>query len=523
MRPFRRFVLASSSLALAAFVAAACSGGSNAAAPGDAGTDANTSPSEDAGAARDANAPDAGQQTDSGPPASEDAGSDAGPACLQIASPTKIGNDTSLIALTTDGYALSLTPSGWDATPLDGGATKATGIPANPIDGGIGWAVLERVLVIADSNGNLIDTWTAGGKSTGAPIPFGQGIVASSDGQHLVTVGGDGSVRYAKSDLTGEVTLQPAPDSGSNCSAFITFAADNYVVVASFCQTTSDAGLVPLAATITSYSLPNLTPTLTVPNAQVYFSADAAGTKILAITTAGAASVYPLDGSPSTSIDTDVFNGFLTPDGSTVIYTTTAGQLKRTATSNPVPTTLVASGAYDLLGNNSWMNDYASWLPALPPDGSQVFTCTNDYCLTGSVGFASTTTAGVVTTVMPADQVYGQDLFYDPFTHNGAYALVRQDPTSIAAAAPVLATPAGGTPKTIATASTRFFAGPSGALVVYDDNFTNNASDLYVADLASSCTPTLVAAGISSFWLTPGRDQIVYAKGGMGLFVVPVP
>jgi hypothetical protein len=152
-----------------------------------------------------------------------------------------------------------------------------------------------------------------------------------------------------------------------------------------------------------------------------------------------------------------------------------------------------------------------------------VFTCSVPYCLTtGTLGFASATSAGAVTTVLSAAEVAGQDLFRDPFTHDGTFALVRQNPTSLFGAVPLLATPPGGTPKTIATASSAHFAGASGAIVVYDEQGTSG-DDLYVTDLASSCPPTLVAAGISGFWLSPARDQIVYGKNGIGLLEVAMP
>jgi hypothetical protein len=507
----------------------ACSS-SNSSPPGagDAGGDATVTPTPDAGtdaastadASPDGAAGDTGSP-DTGPSADAGADADAGPSCLQVGTATKIGSDTGVFVVTTDGYVISQTSSGWDATPLDGGASAATGL-AVP-EAGSGVALSERLVWIENGAGTLLQTWGAGVLSTGASFPMGYGLAISSDGKHVAAAALDGSVRYANSDMTGEVLLQPAPDSGSNCTAIVGFAGTSYLVVSSFCQTAEDGGLVPLAATVTTYTIPGLTPDTLVPSAQPYFSTDAAGTKVFAITSAGAASVYPLGGGASTPIDTNVINGFLSPDGSTVVYTTSAGQLKRASTTSPTPTTLVTSGAYDLANALGYWNARALWLPALSSDGSQVFTCSVPYCLTtGTLGFASTTTAGGVTTVVSAAEVAGQDLFYDPFTHDGAFALVRQSPTSVFGAVPLLATPAGGTPRTIASASTRHFAGPSGAIVIYDDD-SAGPDKLYVTDLASSCAPVLVASGISGFWLTPARDQIVYGKSGAGIFTVAMP
>ncbi|HEX8796150.1 MAG TPA: hypothetical protein VF765_34610 [Polyangiaceae bacterium] len=488
----------------------ACSGG-NAEGPGDSGTDVTEL---DSGGQHDAS-PDAA--TDSPPDQGTDssAEAEAGPPCLQLAVPTPISTERDVLGITTDGYVMSDVPDGGtNATPLDGGATTSTGLPANT---GFGFA---GPLYMVANNGAFVATWQAGVLGTGTPLAGGY-LAVSSDGQHMVSAGNDGSVTYAKTDMSGQVTLVPAMDGGAACSAVAGFAG-NYLVVASFACTSAG---VPLAATITSYALPSLTPATILTNAQPFWSADSAGTQVFAMTTGGAASVFPIAGGAGTPIDTNVWSGFMTPDGMNVLYATTTGQLKRAATSNPQPTVLVSSGVYDFPTSFSWESVSSYWLPAQSPDGSQILTCGSAYCATGGVAFASTTTAGSATTIVASGGLYGQDAFFDPFTHDGTYALVRTIQNGVFGASNLIAAKVGGSPQKIATKSSRHFAASTGAKVVYDENFVDNMgiSDLYVVDLASSCrTPTLVASGIDGFWVNAARDTIVYAQGG-GQFTVPVP
>lgn len=499
----------------------ACSGGSsgNGEGPADSGPDVTGS---DASPSGDSGGPDASPDTasDSAPDAgtsdsSPEAQAEAGPPCLQLAAHTQISTESDVLGITTDGYVISDTADGGtNATPLDGGATSSTGIPPAT---GYGFA---GPLYFVAKNGPIVATWQARVLGTGTPLAGGY-LAVSSDGQHMVSAGNDGSVTYSNTDMSGQVTLVASSDGGQGCSAVAGFAGNYLVVGTSACT----SGSVPPPATITSYALPNLTPTTILTDARSVWSADSAGTRIFAITTAGAASIFPIDGGAGTPIDTNVWSGFMTPDGQNVLYATTTGQLKRAATSNPQPTVLVSSGVYDFPTRFSWENVSSLWLPAQSPDGSEILTCGSASCATGNVAFASTTTAGATTTIVASGGAFQQQAFHDPSTHDGTYALWRTIQTSLFGASNLIAVKAGGSPKRIATNSSAHFAASTGAKLVYDENFVNNTgvSDLYVVDLGSSCqTPTLVASGIKGFWVNVARDTIVYAKGG-AQFTVPVP
>jgi hypothetical protein len=101
------------------------------------------------------------------------------------------------------------------------------------------------------------------------------------------------------------------------------------------------------------------------PKAAATFSTDTTGSKVFVIGGAGDGEIHSVPANNVTPIASNVLSGVLLPDGSEVVYTTTSGSLLRATTSAPITaTTLVASGAREVL--------------LVSPDGKHAIVASND-------------------------------------------------------------------------------------------------------------------------------------------------
>ena len=178
----------------------------------------------------------------------------------------------------------------------------------------------------------------------GSRIAFSQGIVVDADKLTSVPIG----VRDTAAG-TNAVTLTDANAinfAADDCPPAMGFAGK--VFFAQFCtgtdESATDARLVTVAATGTTVDRLDAAaadPGTLKPGT---FSPDDTGTKVFAIASANSAGKVFTIGGAAATFETDIELGVMLPDGSAVIFQTTAGALKKaTAVEAPVVTTLAPS------------------------------------------------------------------------------------------------------------------------------------------------------------------------------------
>ena len=246
------------------------------------------------------------------------------------------------------------------------------------------------------------------------------------------------------------------------------------------------------------------------------WSADKAGTQVLATTLTGNLQVYPLAGGNPTVIDTKVGYGYLTQDGSTALYRSTANALRRSAVKPPLPGTLVGSGVGGLVGSSpddKWVLFYAGVDP-----GSGLF----------DLSLASATMAGkpAVLSLQKTAALYGS-----PFTADAGFALYFSGVDPNTEIGDLYAQGVGGGNAVKVGAKAWTVRASSGAKIAFNDNskIVSNVlrADLKLVDLAGG-QPSLVAAQADpSFFLTATKDRLVYSLSAApqtaGIYVAPIP
>ena len=189
------------------------------------------------------------------------------------------------------------------------------------------------------------------------------------------------------------------------------------------------------------------------------------------------------------------------------------GALKRARLANPIPTTLVASGA--------------DWVFGHSPDWRWIVYAT--YSNPRALGLASTEAPA------PPRSVPIDGWLHDvAFTGDGSRFFYveywgQEFVTGRLLSAPV----AGGAPTQHAETMTLAYA-TRGTRIVYNDHcapashLSPDDCDLLIADTATNGAPTLIAPRADpSFYLTAAKNRIVYRSfsgpDGQGIYVVPIP
>jgi len=207
---------------------------------------------------------------------------------------------------------------------------------------------------------------------------------------------------------------------------------------------------------------------------------------------------YPLGGGSPTTLDTADDSIDVLRDGTTVLYATTAGALKRTSVTGGTPTTLVASGV-DVSPNN----------------GARFFSPDEKFVLYPNTAGSVVGLASVVATSTPTTFAGSLNFTTDAFTADSAFALYH---TSGRLPLDVIAVPvAGGMAKTVATGGAAWHWALGGAKLLFaGDQRTSAIANvpafaLKTTDLATSAPPKTIATRVlGSFYTSSAKDKVVY-------------
>jgi hypothetical protein len=447
------------------------------------------------------------------------------------------------------------------AVPSAGGTPVKIGAPATFAVGLYHKTIFVWSGLTAKGVG-ILSIWQHGGTLTQVEThsaPNG-GFAASVDGKHLVYTanadvnGANGDIVGANSDASGKTSLVTGVDigSGNNCTPRLGFIT-NTAAISSTCTVTPPDGGTPVA-TVTSYVLApggdagtTWTPSNIVTSALNFWSADAAGDKVLVATTIGL-QVCPVPTGvcvpgEALNIENNLWTfGYMNQAGSSVLYSTSAGDL-RTAT-----TALPAVGSVVQAAN-------VNFVRAISPDDKYImFTKTFDTQQFGGDLYL-TSTAGGAATPTTLDSTQTGALFgvsaADDFSGDSSYVVWISNLNTQQGIGDLMAVPVtGGTPKSYASGEWQNVTA-TGTKVVYNNNCsgcsgsggTGNAyADIHSVDLASSTDSPLqvgadvpLVAGGNSLFLSHDKTKVIYsysqntassgvpATGGNGLYSIAIP
>jgi hypothetical protein len=447
------------------------------------------------------------------------------------------------------------------AVPSSGGTPVKIGAPATFAVGLHHKTVFVWSGLTAKGVG-ILSIWQHGGTLTQVEThsaPNG-GFAASIDGKHLVYTansdvnGANGDIVGANADASGKTPLVTGVDigSGNNCTPRLGFIS-NTTAISSTCTVTPPDGGTP-SATVSSYVLApggdagtTWTPAQIVASALNFWSTDAAGDKVLVATTAGLqVCTFPTPvcvPGEAKNIENNLFTfGYMNQAGSSIIYSTSAGDL-RTATS-----ALPAVGSVVQAAN-------VNFVRAISPDDNYImFTKTFDTQQFGGDLYL-TSTAGGAAAPVTLDSTQTGALFgvsaADDFSANSAYVVWVANLNTTQGIGDLMAVPvAGGTPKSYASGEWQNVTA-TGTKVVYNNNCsgcsgtggTGNAyADIHSVDLATSTDSPLqvgadvpLVAGGNSLFLSHDKTKVIYsysqntastgvpAAGGNGLYSIAIP
>jgi hypothetical protein len=375
--------------------------------------------------------------------------------------------------------------------------------------------------------GGAVGLWTGveanGLKEAAAQSPIYE-VDASNDGSRVAFVRQMGAALQlvtAPSTLAGQPTVvQDALGDGSQanpCPAFYTFVAQN--LFTSTCTGTGitatarrtdpagaqvqiDTGLAPFFLSVSA-------------NGDKVFSAK----RITAGGTGGAAAIYNV-GATVTEVAIEaagVAEGSISPDGTTVVYRTRLGALKKAATAAPVNATeLAANGS--LMGILATAPDYKAVLShKLAPGGD--FGGLYDLQLSGTAAPAAPTTLVATATAIE----FG-------FSLGSKYAFWVPNP----AMPQVKARAAAGGGADIDLGAAQVFLGKidGSDKVVLGENEREitvdgrkvSVVDFKLRDPAAPATSVMLAQGAEVGGLVmPGGKQIIYTEAAKGLFIRDIP
>jgi hypothetical protein len=342
---------------------------------------------------------------------------------------------------------------------------------------------------------------------------------ASPDGSRVMFTGNYSATNStydliaANTDLTGATTLitgadysvcQPTPGfAGAGASA---------IALAGYCP----AGQT--SATLSKWTGASWTKTDLSLLAQPLWSADAAGTRIFANSTAGDGIVLPIAGGAATTIDNTVSHGFITANGQNVVYLQSQ-RLKRSAVVNPAPFSLGPSNILDTLGNPS--PDQSKWMYFTAQSGTTFLT---------DVNLTSTVTQGAGVTL---ESSTASGLFGDSWTADSSKPLFYTNIDTTNYIGTLKTCNAGCTAATTLTTNAYIDYALSGTQIVVNDNFAPGGlfgrADIEKVDAAA--TPPLLTRLVSQadafFFVSASRNRIIYTYAGptslTGLWVQAIP
>jgi hypothetical protein len=481
----------------------------------DAGAGADASGSPDGGAIPGTDSGAAMVDGSTGCPAPVPAANAAPPAGTLLAS----GDSLSVRGVTSDGYAVYSDDVGLQlyAVPIAGGSPQSIGALGSNF-----WVVVVGQVVfvwsnVTSANVGALTTWSsARGPHAIAPASFGILAASSSDGTQVLYIanvdaqGQAGDVFVSGTDGTGATRLLQGQQL-AGCFPQLGFAGS--YAIASHCNTARGAGP---STTVTSFQSPAWTPADLVSSAQNGWSADTAGTMVL-VSTAGGVSVVPIGGGAATTIDATGFMGQLIEGGKTAVYGTTAGALRMSSTTAPLPTTLAPAfgGFY-----------------GVSPSQDDVLYYQNQASTGTDLYLVSTASPGAP---QPISTVTNGAVNGDPFTTDSTYALYSTSNDACTGAATFAAFPVNGGSSIPLGSNVWGDSSATGAKVVFNDHYAATGgqrfgrADIESVDLAAGTTPTLVVSQADAvIELTPAADQIVYSwslqPGALaGIYVTPVP
>ena len=464
--------------------------------------------------------PDSGVVQDTPPPGCPGpgpAGNVAAPVGTLIAS----GNSLSTRGVTSDGYEIYSDDYALQlyAAPIAGGSSQSIAALGSKF-----WVTVVGQVVFAwsnvtDANVGALTIWSsAHGAQAVSPASFGILGASSPDGSHVLFVG-----NVDAQGQTGDVVVASADGSGASnllqgqqlqgCFPQLGFAGS--YAIASHCDAAPGSGP---SATISSFKSPSWSRADLVTGAQNVWSADTAGSIVLA-STGGGVMVIPTGGGSSITLDPSGFLGQLIADGKTAVYSTMSGDIRRSSTFAPSPTTLASppfGGFYGFSPSQSTVLYYGNQDPA---GGTDIYLTS-----TGTPGKPMTVCSGT------NGAING-----DAFTADSAYALYSTSNDVCTGAAAFQAFPVGGGASIPLGTNVWSDSSATGAKVVFNDHYVATGglrygrADLESVDVSAGTTPTLVISQADAiFDMTPARDQIIYSwsvqPGDLaGIYVTPVP
>jgi hypothetical protein len=421
--------------------------------------------------------------------------------------------------MTSDGYEIYSDDAALQlyAVPIAGGATQTIGALGSTF-----WVTVVGQVVFAWSNvtganvGALTIWSSAHGPQAISSASFGILGSASPDGTQILYVanvdpqGVTGDVYIAGTDGAGATRLLQSQQL-TGCFPQLGFAGS--FAIASHCDVARGAGP---SATITSFRAPTWTQADLVSNAENTWSADTAGTMVL-VSTGNGVLVVPIGGGAAKTIDASGFSGQLIGGGATAIYSTTAGNLRRSSTTVPSPTTLAPGfgGFY-----------------AISPAQSTVLYYQNDTAAGTDVFLASAVTPGIPRTV---SAVANAAVNGDAFTTDSTYALYSTSTDVCTGSSTFNAFPVNGSSSTVLGRNVWGDWSATGAKVVFNDNYVATGglrfgrADIESVNLSVGTTPTRVVSQADAVIdLSPGGDQMIYSwtvtPGPLaGIYVTPIP
>jgi hypothetical protein len=488
------------------------SGPSDASAPSDA---------HEAAAPSDAGAHDTGTPSDAHPQGDADAA--GGPAALATFDDTS--GAATLYGITGDGYLIYADGSSTvHAVSLSGG----TPIQLAQIGSSLAWVTVQNnvalIMPSPDANGiGPLVVWSAAGglHQLSAASTTALNWSVSADSTHVLyfdhaaaqadsgTGAVDGDLYVANADGSGVTLLREGIsqywDNQAPCYYNFSFAG-SYAVL---WQCTPAAS----GQNVTAWTFPEQGwQPIQLPgylSGNGYgFDVDKSGTLLLLETAAGL-QLYPLAGGSPTTIDSAGAWGVFTSDGSTLLYTTTAGVLNRVQVAHPSPPQQLVPGS-------------VHGLAGLSPDGQHVLVFDHeapvgpiDLYLASAVS-PSTPVALVPTTTAEVGMVMSGD----PFTTDSSHAIFFSNMDTSTWLGTLMAGPTSGSgnPVQLATNSNAAWAvGPSG--VVFSTQVSSGTFAIGWADTSQAAPPTTLVPNAlgTGFLVTPARDRIVYiAPSGVG-------
>jgi hypothetical protein len=256
---------------------------------------------------------------------------------------------------------------------------------------------------------------------------------------------------------------------------------------------------------------------------QPFFIPDSTGAKVLVFTnTNSTAKVYTVSGGASTTISTNVNGGFLSDDGNTIYFHTTANAFKKAATNagnNPTATTLIATdlGELDVSKDKSHFV-YASQTPA--GGGSGELTIFD-------LQLADTTTANQTPVALDAT-VTGLP---GGFTADNMYVAYMTDLTTTNPVGKLRIRPvaAGGAEKVVSSTAAAPRTMPAGSKVLFLDNLMPSGmsvtADVKVVDAAGAGTTSSLVADATNADFEIAGTKIVFTRSGAnaGIWAADVP